>query len=95
MFLKNNFLCPFGVSNGIIFCNKKEFFKSGGFNGSLKKGEDGDFVRRIKKECSFAMLDDYVISSTRRFDKIGYIRTGIYWIKEFLMPGDENYEIIR
>ncbi len=95
MFLKNHLICPFGVSNGMIFCTKKIFLKFNGFNKYFKKKEDGDFVRRIRKHSGFIILDDYVISSTRRFDKKGYIKIGLYWVKEYFKPSNEDYEVIR
>ncbi|MBI2148750.1 glycosyltransferase [Candidatus Woesearchaeota archaeon] len=95
MFLKNNFVSPFGVSNGVIFCTKKTFDKFNGFNSNLKKGEDGEFVRKIKKHSKFIILDDYVISSTRRFDQKGYIKIGLYWLKEYIKPTNKDYEVIR
>lgn len=95
MFLKNHLVCPFGVSNGIIFCTKEVFNNFKGFNNNLKKKEDGDFVRRIKKQSRFLIMNDYVISSTRRFDNRGYISIGLYWLKEYLKPSEEHYEVIR
>ncbi|HIH25535.1 glycosyltransferase [Candidatus Woesearchaeota archaeon] len=95
MSLKNNILCPFGVSNGIIFCKKNDFFKYNGFNEKLKKGEDGHFVRLLKKKGRFIILKNHVISSTRRFDSKGYIRTFGYWLREYFNPSNDDYEIIR
>ena len=95
MSLKNNILCPLGVSNGIIFCKKKDFFKYGGFNEKLKKGEDGHFVRLLKKKGRFIILKDPVISSTRRFDSKGYLKTFGYWLREYFNPSNDDYEVIR
>jgi glycosyltransferase involved in cell wall biosynthesis len=92
--LKNKLLCPFGVSNGIIFCTKNIFKKYGGFP-HIKKGEDGMFLRKIKRDNGFIMLNNYVLSSTRRYDKKGYIRIWFYWLKEKLIPSDDEYEPIR
>lgn len=76
-FLKNNLICPFGTTNGIIFCKKKDFEKIGGFNEKFKLGEDRRLVQRLKQEGKFKLLNKYVVSSTRRFDKKGYIKTMI------------------
>lgn len=95
MFLKNNILCNFGVSNGIIFCTRKSFDSINGFQ-SIQKREDGFFVRRLMKEGhKFLMIKDYVVSSTRRFDRKGYIGVILYWIKEAVKPSTEYYEVIR
>ena len=95
LFLKNHLISPLGVSNGIIFSTKNTFIKFKGFNNKLKKKEDGDFVRKIKKHSKFLILDEYVISSTRRFDKKGYLSLGLYWLKEYINPSQDHYEIIR
>ena len=95
MSIKNNLLCPFGVSNAVIFCSKDDFVSQKGFNKDLKKGEDGDFIRRLKKEGKFILLEAPVISSTRRFDKKGYLRTMLYWLKEYFNPSDGEYEVVR
>ena len=92
MFFKN--LYPFPFTNGIIFCSKESFLKVNGF-ADVKKGEDGDFVNKIKKENEFIILKTPVISSTRRFDKKGYLKVMLYWIKEKIKPSNEDYEIIR
>ncbi len=94
-FLKNYIISPFGVSNGIIFCTKEVFNRFNGFNSHLRKKEDGDFVRRIKSKSKFMIIDEYVISSTRRFDKKGYLVIGIYWLKEYFKPSKTHYEVIR
>ncbi len=95
MGLKNRVMCPLGVSNGIIFCSKETFHDFKGFNPKLKKGEDGDFVRKIKKQRKFIILQTPIISSTRRFEKKGYVKIGLYWIKEYLKPSNKDYELIR
>lgn len=92
MFIKN--LYPFPFTNGIVFCTKETFTKGGGFP-IVKKGEEGSMVRKLNKENEFTLLKTPVISSTRRFDKKGYLKVMLYWIKEYIKPSDEDYEIIR
>ena len=92
MSLKN--LYPFPFTNGIIFCNKELFKKVNGF-GDVKKGEDGRFVRKLSKNNKFVLLNTHVINSTRRFDKLGYIKVGLYWTKEYLKPSNKDYSVIR
>ncbi len=95
MALKNNIICRFGVSNGVIFCNKKTFNSVNGFP-DVKKGEDGLFIRNlIKNKNKFIIVNHYVISSTRRFDKKGYFSVIGYWIKEYFKPSKNDYELIR
>ncbi|HLC86494.1 MAG TPA: glycosyltransferase [Candidatus Nanoarchaeia archaeon] len=92
MSLKNFY--PFPFTNGIIFCSRNSFYKVNCFD-SIKKGEDGKIVRKLNKEGNFVLLDNYVVSSTRRFDQKGYIKTMVYWIKEYIMPSNDDYEVIR
>ncbi len=94
MWLKNYFLCPFGVSNGIIFCTKKTFEEFGRFP-EVKKREDGLLLRKIKKAGKFKILKEPVKSSMRRFEKIGYVGVAKYWVKEALKPSDQEYPLIR
>ncbi len=95
MTLKNHLLCPLGVSNGILFCTKKTFDEYGGYNPLLKKREEGDFLRKIKSSGNFIILKNKVISSTRRFDQLGYSKVISYWIGEALKPSDKDYPLIR
>ncbi len=95
MWLKNNVLCPFGVTNGIIFCTAKTFQERGEFDHKLQKMEDGKFVRDRSKKAKFIMLDDYVVSSMRRFDQLGYVRVMGYWLREYLKPSGKAYGVIR
>ena len=92
MYIKN--LDPFPFTNGIFFCTKEAFQKTGGFPG-VKKGEERSLLKKISKEYKFKLLKTPVISSTRRFDKKGYLKVMLYWIKEYLKPSDEDYEVIR
>ncbi len=92
MSLKNLYPLPF--TNGMLFCSKESFKKANGFP-NVKKGEDGRIVKNLKKENKFILLNSPVISSTRRFDKKGYLKVCLYWIKEKIKPSNEDYEVIR
>src|SRR3989338_3899471 len=94
MSFKNTFICPFGVSNGIVFCTKETFEKYGEY-AAVKKQEDGFFVRKVKKEGNFIVIKTPVISSMRRFEKLGYLGVGRYWLKESVKPSNEDYPVIR
>jgi len=82
-------------TNGIIFCDKETFQKANGFNTNLKKGEDGNFIRKAKKHAKYCLANSYVINSMRRFEKWGYFYIEWFWIKEKLFPSKKEYEIIR
>lgn len=82
-------------SSGLIFCDKDIFNIVGGFDKNLTKGEVGKFVRAAKKITTHHIADTYVYTSTRRYDKMGYIKTVLFWIREYRKPTKEEYEPIR
>jgi len=82
-------------STGLIFCNKEVFEKIGGFDESITKGEVGKFIRAGKKIAKHHIADTYVYTSTRRYDKVGYLKIILFWIKEFYQPTNEEYKAIR
>ena len=95
MWLKNTILCPFGVSNGVLFLSRNTFKKYGPFNENMQKREEGALLRTIKKKGRFIILDEPVVTSMRRFDKNGYLSIFFYWIKEALKPSKKEYGVIR
>ncbi|MEM4245140.1 MAG: glycosyltransferase family A protein [Candidatus Nanoarchaeia archaeon] len=82
-------------SSGLIFCNKEVFNKVGGFDENMSKGEVGKFIRAAKMIAKHYIADTYVYTSTRRYDKVGYLKTVLFWIKEYRKPTKEEYEPIR
>ncbi len=95
MGLKNVLMCPFGVSNGIIFTPKKLFTAVGGF-GAFQKGEDGHFIRKVKKSgTKFVLLSTPVLNSMRRIEQKGYFGVWTYWIQHPFTKGEQPYEVIR
>ncbi len=56
-----------------LFVTKEVFEKGGGYNEKLYVMEDQEIIHRLKKFSSFVVLDDYVITSARK-----YLRKGIY-----------------
>ena len=59
-----------------IFVNKAAFKAVGGFN-SLPLMEDIDLVKRLRQTGKFIVLPDEAITSSRRWQKHGFIRTSI------------------
>ncbi|MEK6834656.1 MAG: glycosyltransferase [Nanoarchaeota archaeon] len=81
-------------SSGVIFCTKFAFDKVKGFNEKIVKGENHEFIKRAKKYAKYYFSKNYSITSDRRFEKFGYIRTLFFWIKEYLI-GNKDYPSIR
>jgi len=66
-----------GIMGGLLFTEKKIFEDIGGFDESLYCAEDTKFALELKKYGTKAgkkfriLKDDYVITSTRSFDRFG------------------------
>ncbi len=91
---KNLFLWA-GWSSGIIFCKKEIFEKVQGFNESLTKKEDSNFIKKCLKYGKFGVADCFVITSMRRYEKYGYIKLALYWTKETIFKNKKPYPVIR
>jgi len=85
----------FNWSGGIIIVKKDIFEKIKGFDINKSKGEDSDLIRRTKKYGKYKKANTYVINSTRRYAKWGYLKTILFWTKERFFPSKEEYESIR
>ncbi|MAG77953.1 hypothetical protein CL616_01160 [archaeon] len=94
MFLKSQIHC-LGFNTGLIFCTKEMFHKVNGFDESMTIHEDGNFLRKCKKQGNFKVLDTHVYNNMRRFRKQGYLKIIYYWIKETLFFSGKDYEAIR
>lgn len=57
-----------------LFISKDTFTTLGGFNEDYIIYEDNEFIRRIYKVASFNIIDDFIKTSTRRYNKHGNIR---------------------
>jgi rSAM/selenodomain-associated transferase 2 len=78
-----------GVATGdqAIFVRRRTFDQLGGF-ADIPLMEDIDFSRRLKRKGRMAMLEDHVVTSFRRWDANGPIKTIVlmwglrflYWI---------------
>lgn len=63
-----------------IFVRKNDFLAVGGFLG-LPLMEDVDLIKRLKKKGRMVLLDAYISTSSRKWDKSGFLRTTLRnWI---------------
>jgi glycosyltransferase involved in cell wall biosynthesis len=85
-----------GTSLGVLFCTRTLFARSGGFDEHLVAGEDNDLNARFRRlggrRCYLGRVDAY--TSMRRFERLGYLRTHVAWIRGYAHPPDE-YEVVR
>lgn len=72
-----------GVVDGVFFCHKNIFLKSGGFNEKLKIAEFRDIIKRMRHAGGkYKLLTNcYSIVSLRRYEEKGYLKTHLFWIK--------------
>lgn len=92
-----NILCKPVISNGMIFCDRDFYHRLSGFNEERKRHEDGNFIRRGFRDIIFSRKGKYiyltnahVTISMRRFEKQGYRRTILEWVR----PA-KDYPIVR
>ena len=90
-----NIIGLFGIHNasGIVFCSK-DIFNKVKFNEKIIKHENQDFSKRAKRYAKRYFLNYYVITSMRRFEKLGYLNVPLYWIKE-IFSKNKDYPLVR
>ena len=76
------FQWPYGDQG--LFMEKRVFDEEGGFS-SLPVMEDFDLVRRLRRRGSIVTLHDAVITSARRWQQLGLIRTTV--INQIMIAG--------
>lgn len=85
----------FKLASHVIYCEREIFEKSNGFDESLEVGkhDDGEFVRRTSKLGKFKCIDNtYALTSMRRFENQGYLKSIAYWV---FFNKDKEYPEIR
>ncbi|MEP7128274.1 MAG: TIGR04283 family arsenosugar biosynthesis glycosyltransferase [Chitinophagales bacterium] len=64
-----------------LFVMKDVFKKAGGFKEDLLLMEDQEIIHRLKKHSRFIVMDDYVITSARKYlDNGVYRMQGIFYV---------------
>lgn len=76
-----------------LFVAKTLFNQLGGFNESYIIYEDVEFISRLYKKSKFKVLPQEVITSVRRYLKMGWLRLqyhfGVIHLKHFMGQGPE------
>lgn len=85
MFGFKNFIHAIGIPKGgagIVFCDRKTFEKTGGFNPDLHLFELNEFFQRaFKAGAPMTYVSAPVITSTRRYTEKGYFGVLWFWLK--------------
>ncbi len=64
-----------------LFVTKEVFKNAGGFNEELLMMEDQEIIGRLKKLGKFAIIDDYVITSARKYRENGIFRMQVIFFR--------------
>jgi glycosyltransferase involved in cell wall biosynthesis len=85
-----------GVIDGVFFCHKNIFLKTGGFDENQKVAEFRNFIERAEKlGAKYKLLTKCkAFTSLRRYEKKGYLRTFFFWLIWmilFIFKKDEKF----
>jgi glycosyltransferase involved in cell wall biosynthesis len=85
-----------GTSLGVLFCTRQLFARTGGFDERLVAGEDNDLNARLRRLGGRRIYLGHVdaFTSMRRFERLGYVRTNLAWLRGYHRPPD-RYEVVR
>lgn len=85
-----------GTSLGVLACTRALFDRAGGFDERLVAGEDNALNARLARlggrRVYLGRIDAW--TSMRRFERCGYLRTHLAWLRGVFHPPD-RYEVVR
>lgn len=68
-----------------LFITRTAFQKIGGFREDHIVMEDNEIIRRIKQQFSFKILDDSVITSARKYERVGVVKLQLLFTLIFVL----------
>lgn len=85
------------TSMALIFCHRDVYKAVGGFDEIMPAGEDLKFINiALKNGAKFRYLGDIsAITSMRRFETNGYLKTSLEWIGGYFFKPAEHYDVVR
>ena len=78
-------LLPFRYGDQSLFVGSDLFDRLGGYREDHVVMEDNEFFRRIRKQGSFAVLKDHVVTSARKYRENGFVRLQLIFTLIFMM----------
>ncbi|TVQ70058.1 MAG: DUF2064 domain-containing protein [Balneolaceae bacterium] len=78
-------LLPFRYGDQSLFVSADLFHRLGGYREDHVVMEDNDFFRRIRKQGSFVVLKDHVVTSARKYRENGFVRLQLIFTLIFMM----------
>ena len=83
-FTRLNFsLCRGGDQS--LYINKSLFWELGGYNEDFMIYEDNDLTNRIYKKTTFNVMPNYVITSARKYEEIGFWKLQYHFARVHLL----------
>ncbi|HUR45507.1 MAG TPA: glycosyltransferase [Candidatus Saccharimonadales bacterium] len=88
-------------SSGVILCWRDHFQDTSGFDEALHVRENSDLIRKLRRNGKYLYIGDAaVITSMRRYEQTGNLRTVWVWTKIWLQSlcgclRNKNYEAFR
>lgn len=73
LYYYNNKIVKYTGYGACLFAKRKVFDKIGYFNTRIGYGEDCNFINRAKKHFKYGTIDETIIISTRRVEKMGFL----------------------
>ncbi len=85
------------TSMALIFCHRDVYSAVGGFDERMPAGEDLKFINiALKNKAKFKYLGDIsAVTSMRRFETNGYIKTALEWMGGYFFKPAEHYDVVR
>lgn len=86
------FFSYFGMVNGILFYRKDLFIKVGGYKNVVPV-ENHSLIKSAKKYAKFIIINKKVLTSMRRYERMGFIHMSLYWLKLLLKKKKDYYSL--
>ncbi len=78
-------LLPFRYGDQSLFVCAQLFRRLGGFREDHVVMEDNEFMRRLRKQSSFTVMPDRVVTSARKYRENGFVRLQLIFTLIFVM----------
>ncbi len=78
-------LLPFRYGDQSLFVRSELFQRLGGFREDHIIMEDNEFIRRLRRDGAFVILDDVVVTSARKYRENGFLRLQLIFTLIFIM----------
>ena len=85
--------------SGVLICRKNDFHSVGGYP-LFKVKEHRKLTIALKKEGKYKVINTKALTSMRRFEQWGLVKSSFFWLKQFAKNyttdlKKEKYEIVR